>query len=821
VNLSLQQMASLAIIMRDCRRASSRAAWPDTQADGLGTHFLRPFARRLRPSHPALGPVPVPLPALLTAALAVVGAWPAAAHSEPVVLKLERALGAHRGAAHAKLPTYAEANHMQGEVDERVQMDGAVELRSAGVVIRGRTAEYVCAKDEAKVHGDVHLYDRGTVFSGPDLDFRIEARTGQMPQASYTYSPRQGRGDASLIEFLGEDHYRLHQATYTNCAPGDDSWWVKAETLDIDRQKQQAIGHDATMYFAGVPIFPTPYFSMPLGNERRSGVLTPSYYYNSLSGFELTVPYYWNMAPNYDYTFTAGLYPRWGELLGNEFRFLEPTFRGLIDLDTMPYDRATGSSREHATVNASYADSSGLGANINYNRVSDDKFLTDFSHSLAEAAPIVLPQNESVSYSQTYWNANLLVSRNQTLYSLLNPPGTPPPGNPAPYDRVPQLTWNATRADWQGFDVGTLVDATRFRNVNLEEGSRFIANPSLSYPLGSGGYFVVPKVQWNLTEYQLDPAFHNGESAATRQLPIGSVDAGLVFERPAQWLGRGSTQTLEPRLYYAYIPYRDQSRLPNYDSADPTFTFAQLFTENAFTGNDRIGEANQITTALISRMIDDQDGSERFRVAVGQRFYFGPQRVFLPGEPPRSNLTSDLLLEATAQTRHDWRVETELEYSAVDSQIVRADVGIRWQPKAATVVDLSYRYQSATLHQIDLAYQLPLSRRWYMVTDLNYSLLGRGGTPADLSFTSPGRAWVQQVVGFEYKADCWVGRLVLQRYSTDGGLTRNTTVFLQIDLNGFSSFGTRSPLEQLRRSIPGYQRINPQAPLPGPFDNYE
>ena len=753
--------------------------------------------------------------------LALVAASPAIAQSEPVVLKLERALGAHRAAGHVKAPTYAKADRMHGEVDERVQMEKDVELRSAGTVIRGDSAEYLCASDEAKVRGNARLYQRGTVFEGPQLDYRLEARTGQMPQASYSYAPRQGRGESSLIEFLSEDHYRLHNATYTNCAPGDESWWVKAETLDIDRQEQRGIGHHATMYFQGVPVISSPYFSMPLGGERRSGVLTPSYYFDSRSGLQVTVPYYWNMAPNYDYTITPALYPRWGALLGSELRFLEPTVRGVIDYDVMPYDRATSSSREHLAVNQTYASGSGLTASVNYNRVSDDKFLTDFSHSLAEAAPIELPQVESVSYAQTYWNATVQVARNQTLFSLLNPPGTPVPGNPPPYDRVPDFTFNTSHTDWRGFDLAATVDATRFRNETLEEGSRFVANPSLSYPLLSAGYFLVPRLQWNLTEYELDPKLHNGQSSARRSLPIGSVDAGLVFERSSRWLGQSATQTLEPRLYYAYIPFRDQSHLPNFDSTDPTFTFAQLFTENAFTGNDRIGEANQVTSALVSRMIDDQSGAERFRLAVGQRIYFGPQRVTLPGEAPRTNLTSDLLLDASAQTAHDWRGELELEYSAVDSQIVRADVGIRWQPKAASVVDLSYRYQSATLHQIDLATQWPLTRRWYAVTNLDYSLLARGGSPSQLSFTSPGRAWVETVVGLEYKADCWVGRLVAQRYSTDGGISRTTTVFLQIDLNGFSSFGTRSPLDQLRRSIPGYQRINPQPAAPGAFDNYE
>jgi LPS-assembly protein len=755
------------------------------------------------------------------AALAFVAASPVLAQSAPVVLKLERALGAHRAPGHIRVPTYAKADRMQGEVDEQVHMEGSVELRSAGTVIRGDSADYLCASDQAKVRGDVRLYDRGTVFSGPELDYRLEARTGQMPQATYSYSPRQGRGESSLIEFLDEDHYRLHNATYSNCAPGDNSWWVKADTLDINRLDQEAIGHHATMYFEGVPILSSPYFSMPLGEERRSGMLTPSYYFASRTGLQVTAPYYWNMAPNYDYTITPSAYPRWGALIGNEFRFLEPTLRGVIDYDVMPYDRKTGHVREHVMVNQTYNNTSGLSAGVNYNRVSDDLVLSDFSHSLAEAAPIELPQNEYVSYGKTYWNATLAVDRNQTLFTLLNPPGTPAPGTPSPYNKVPDFTFNTSRLDWNGFDVGAMLDATEFRNETLEDGSRVIVNPTISYPVQAAGYFLVPRLQWNFTQYGLDPTLHNGQTVATRSLPIGSVDAGLVFDRSTQWLGRSATQTLEPRAYYAYIPFRDQSRLPNFDSTDPTFTFAQLFTENAYTGYDRIGEANQISTVLQSRMIDDESGAERFRVAVGQRLYFGPQRVFLPGEPPRTNLTSDLLLDASAQTAHDWRAEFELEYSAVESQIVRADATIRWQPKPSSVVDLSYRYQSATYHQIDLASQWPLSRRWYGVTNLDYSLLGRGGLPTDPSFTSPGRAWVETVVGLEYKADCWVGRLVAQRYSMDGGLTRTTTVFLQIDLNGFSSIGTRSPVDQLRRSIPGYQRINPQPLSPGPYDNYE
>ncbi|MBV8209684.1 MAG: LPS-assembly protein LptD, partial [Burkholderiaceae bacterium] len=412
-----------------------REPTPQGVADtGPDTRILRPVA--YSPGRPHR---PVACQSAELAAVAFLFAYAAAAQAQtaPVVLKLERTLGAHRGITHPKTPVYGKADRMQGVVDERVQMDGTVELRRDGTVLRGDSVDYLCASDEAKVRGHARLYDRGTTFSGPELDYRLEARSGRMPDASYVYSPRQGRGTSSLIEFLDENHYRLHDATYTNCSPGDDSWWVRAETLDIDREEQNAIGHHATMYFQGVPIISSPYFSMPLGSERRSGVLTPSYYFDSRSGVQLTVPYYWNIAPNYDYTLTPAMYPRWGALLGNEFRILEPTVRGIMDYDVMPYDRHVGRSRDHLVIDQQYRDASGLAANINYNHVSDDRFLTDFSHSLAEAAPVVLPQNESVSYSRTYWNANLQLARNQTLFSLLNPPGTPAPGTPPPYDRVP------------------------------------------------------------------------------------------------------------------------------------------------------------------------------------------------------------------------------------------------------------------------------------------------------------------------------------------------------------------------------------------------
>ena len=741
-------------------------------------------------------------------------------------LRVERALGAGHGRGPNTGATFVRADRVQGEVDENAVLEGTVEMRGEGIVLRGDRAVYGVATDELDVQGKVRVVESGAVFEGPSLQFKLEAHTGKMPDASYSYALKHGRGESRLIEFLDDDNVRMHDATYTTCSPDDPAWWIRAETLDINRADQEAVAHNTTLYFEGIPVFASPYFDLPIGDQRRSGLLTPGFYQNSRLGQEFIVPVYWNIAPNRDYTLTPDIMPRRGISLGNEFRFLEPQTRGQLDLDVIPNDRTTGTMRDHVHLATQYASFSGVGLSVDYNRVSDDNYLTDFSHNIVNAAPEVLPQEAVLSYGQPLWNASLRMAKSQTLISLLAP------SDSGPYEKVPDLTVNAMRSDWYGFDVGGAFDATRFQHPAInpafvlatpnagwytQNGSRVVANPTLSYPLLSPGWFFVPKVQWHYTFYELDPNFNTGARTAVRSLPINSLDTGLVFERATSWLGADSHQTLEPRAFYAFVPYRNQASLPNFDSADADFNFAQLFTENSFTGSDRIAQADQVTTAVVSRIIDDASGAERLRLALGQRFYFGSQLVTLPGEAPRTNLSSDVLFLASAALGHKWSTDLTLDYSTLTSHIALATFGFRWQPRAASVLNFNYRYESAAfagtlIDQVRASGQWPLSARFYGVAALDYSVADHG--------------WVESVAGFEYKADCWVGRFVLSRYAValpnSEAFTNNytTTWFFQIELNGLTSIGT-SPLDQLQRSISGFQRVNPLAAPGGPFDHYE
>jgi LPS-assembly protein len=773
----------------------------------------------------------------------------------PIPLRVERALGAGRmvGRLSVPGPVFARADKMGGEMDVETVLEGSVELRRDGLVLRADRVVYRIEDDEVKARGNVHLVQRGAQFDGQALDIRVEAQTGQMPDASYRLPARNGSGESKLIEFLSQDNIRLNQATYTTCDPSNPSWWVRAARMDIHEEEQEAVTDGATLYFEGAPVLAWPYyFEFPLGNDRRSGFLSPGFTQSSTVGPIFSFPYYWNIAPNRDYTVTTDYLPQRGLKLDNEFRFLEPNARGYFEYDVLPDDRVVGATRSSLGVLTQYDDTKGLKFNLNYNHVSDDSYLTDFAYNVVSASQEVLPQEASLSYMQPYFNGTFRLSKSQTLITLLSV------SDPGPYERVPDLALNFLRPDWHGFDVALATDATRFQHPAVnpcfeppgstvsatvlveptvpgcyavtpslpytqawfsQDGSRLIVNPSVSYPLLAPGWFVVPKAQWHYTAYELDPNFNNGATSAIRSLPILSMDSGLIFERPIHWLGRDAHQTLEPRAFYALVPYRDQDTLPNFDSADADFNFAQLFTENTFTGSDRIAQANQITTAVTTRVIDDFTGAERLRVALGQRFYFSPQPVTLPGETPRTGKASDTLFLASAAMGRKWSADTVVDYDSLTSQLAVATFGLRWQPERTKVFNISYRYELANLagtptstNQPQVSLQWPISQRWYGVGAVNYSISDR--------------ALAQAVAGFEYKGDCWVARVASSRYAVtlpnSIEITNHYTThyYLQIEFNGLAGVGF-NPLETLQSNIPGYQRINPPPQPSGPFGNYE
>lgn len=724
-------------------------------------------------------------------------------------LKLDPALGEERAAVREGRPLFGRGDRLYGRSGRETTLQGDAELRQAGTVVRADRLTYYEADDEVVAVGGVRITRQGSVFTGPQLQLKLDTNEGSFASPSYFLPQYGGRGDAERIDFLGPGLTRLTRASYTTCEPDDPDWILLSETLAIDEDAGEGTGRSARLYFKGLRILSVPVFAFPLTDERRSGFLAPSLSINSRSGGEITVPYYWNIAPNRDFTFHPRLSVRRGAQLGGEFRYLEPSHYGGVRFELNPMDPKSDRNRYYYDVQSAFRDWSGWSGSWMLRGVSDDDYFVDYSRSIVSSSERVLPRNVYASRSLGRdWSVLFSV---QTWQAILD-------ARPGPYERVPQVQLRNVVRDLRGFDVDTVIDATQFAAPlpGQVQGWRVVANPQLSYPIVRPGWSIVPRASLHATSYQLD---NEGAlpASSSRVVPTWSVDSGLVFERPARFFGRDVTQTLEPRLFYVRTPYREQSKFPVFDTTVSDFNFAQLFSENTFVGNDRIADVDQLTMAAVSRLIEPSTGAERFRFAVGQRIYFSPQRVAIPGIPPRTDERSDILLAASGELGGGMSFDTGLQYSVRNSDVPRFSALWRYLPPDGRILNVGLRFRRDELGQLDTSWRWPVAARWTMLGRLNYSFLDTGIDP--ISRIPNERGVVESVVGFEYRECCWGTNFVLQRFRT--AQNRSTTAFfIQLELTGVARIGS-DPFGILRRNIPGYRLPSDRPETPSRYFGYE
>ncbi|HZW21509.1 LPS-assembly protein LptD, partial [Noviherbaspirillum sp.] len=638
-------------------------------------------------------------------------------------------------------------------------------------------------EDEVEAEGNIRMRRFGDTYTGDELRLKIEAGEGYVTNPTYRLERNNAQGRADRIDFEGEDRAVVHEGSYSTCEGPDPDWYLKSGRLNLDNARDEGIAHRTLVYFKGVPILAAPAMSFPLSDARKSGVLPPTIGTTSRGGLEVTVPYYFNIAPNRDLTLYPKIYARRGLQLGAEGRYLGESYYGQTRVEYLPDDQQTGTDRYALSSTHTQFLAPGLAWTWNINSASDDDYPTDFSRTITEATQRLLLRDTALTYVTPLWQASARASN----YQVLQDPVVP---IVRPYDRLPQITFHAGKQDVNGFDWDVDSEVTRFWHPSLLRGDRFLVNPRIAYPILRPGYFITPRLSLHSTRYQLDRNTPGAADNLSRTLPTVSLDSGLVFERDARFFGNAMIQTLEPRLFYVYTPYKDQSAFPNFDTAEADLSFAQLFSENRFIGSDRISDANQLTAAVISRYIEPT-GAERMRFAVGQRFYFTEQRVTLGGA--RNESRSDLLVSAYGQLTRAFSVEGNVQYSQTLDSMSRANYGVRWQPAPKRVLNLQYRRDRVNnLEQIDVSGQWPLAQRWYGVARVNYSL--------------PDSKVAEGLLGMEYKADCWVFRIVGQRTPTATGQT-NSALFFQLELNGLTRLGS-NPLDAIRANIPGYQLVN-------------
>jgi LPS-assembly protein len=527
--------------------------------------------------------------------------------------------------------------------------------------------------------------------------------------------------------------------------------------------------------------------SFPLSDQRKTGFLPPTFGTSNRNGIELSTPYYINIAPNRDLTLYPRMISQRGLQLGAHARYLGDDYSGQTRVEGLMNDTQTGQSRGALTMLHSQRLAPSLSFNANLNMASDDQYPNDFPHSITNSRQRLLARDLSLNYAQPYWNMLARTSSYQVLQDPLAPIGLP-------YDRLPQISLNAARQELGGFDISMKSDFTRFYHPTLVRGDRSVINPRVSYPILAPGYFIAPSLSVHATSYNLTNQAPDQPTTLTRTLPTLSLDSGLVFERDASFMGRPATQTLEPRLFYTYTPYKDQSKFPIFDTALAEFSFAQIFSENRYVGNDRITDSNQLTAAVVSRFIEE-DGVERLRLALGQRFYFNQQRV--AGNASNAENKSDLLAAMSGQVTPTLMLDAGIQYSQSQGKTNASSLGVRWLPGPQQVFNLQYKRDVPTaIDLVNVSTQWPITRRFYGVGRVNYSVLEKKVS--------------ESLFGVEYKADCWIFRVVAQRTPTATNVA-TSSLFFQLELNGLSSLGS-NPYRALRNNIPGYNRLSESEP---------
>jgi LPS-assembly protein len=782
--------------------------------------------------------------ALTPVALVAIALLHGAAHAQaapedaPIVLKRTPQLAEEVPSVIRKeLPTFVTGRNLRARTDLETMVEGDAVLRRGDTVIKSDRLEYYQPDDLAKARGNVHLNKAGNTYDGTSLDLKVDAFEGFFNEANYRFLKNNAYGEADRVDFIDEKRAIIRNATYTTCQryPGPSwmpDWILRAASISIDNDEEIGRAQGAVLRFMDVPILPIPEMSFPLSDKRKSGFLPPTIAIDNVNGLDLTIPYYWNIAPNRDATFYPSVMSKRGVDLGGEFRYLESDYRGNARLDFMPDDKLRNRNRwgfsalHTGSLSTGLAGVPNLGVYLNLNRVSDDNYWRDFSRSGASLTQRLLSNDAQLSWGSGNFSTALRALKWQTLQDVASP-------IVPPYDRMPQLTARYARFGVGGFDFSVDGDYTQFQAARALTGQpnakRSFAVAQVSRPWQAPGWFFTPKFQINTTNYQFDAPLTNGATTANRTLPTFSLDSGLIFERDARVFGRSFRQTLEPRAFYVYTPYRDQSLLPNYDSGANDFNFATIYTENAFAGNDRISDNNLLTLGVTSRLLDPETGAEAVRLGIAQRLRFKDQLVTLPGTPAVSDRLSDLLAGASINWDPKWTFDSTVQFNPKTQRSIRSTVGGRYSPGNYRVISAAYRYQRDTStvitgsEQIDVGWQWPINDlwgdkgtdrgagvglgegRWYSVGRMNYSLRDK--------------KLVDSIIGFEYDAGCWIGRVVIERLQSST-TSANKKILFQLEFVGFSRLGS-NPLLTLKQNIPRYQYLREQVTSPSRFSNYD
>ena len=709
-----------------------------------------------------------------------------------------------------------EGDSLETLLDRKMKAKGNAILKKGNKTIKAEVIEYDQISEKLITQGNTSIDLEKISLSGTKLNYRLSDQTGKMEDVTFNIKSdkkeetivQKGiqvtkryydfRGDAKAIFFEGENKTKLESSRLTTCEVDSNDWYIKSKNMEIDTKKDQVKASHASLDFKGVPIFYMPSTSFSLNKNRQSGFLSSTFGTTSKSGFEFRVPYYFNISPNMDATLTARYLGKRGPLADGEFRYLTENYSGINQLQYMNHDQSSGQdNRYFLKLNHQHQFGRGWSGSYDLQKVSDNTYFSDLATMIQVTSVVNLPQRVNLNYSGDVWKLNLLTEKYQTLTNASN----------SPYQRLPQVNLSGKK-DYDNFTLDlksqwTLFErddkfASTFTEAQKITGSRFTMTPAITIPLTSEYGYIKPKVSANIRSYNLNNSPDNNKDIVT---PIFSLDSGVYLDRNINFLNQNYTNTLEPRLFYVYIPYKDQSVLPNFDSGLADLNMQTLFYENQYNGQDRINDANQLTASLTSKFLD-KNGKERLSAIIAQRYYFEDRRVFGNDLTEAKKANSDIFMGASAKLPNSLNLDAMFQFDPTSNNLLRSTLGSRYNPEPGKMLNVSYRMidniigYNQDLEVFNAAGQWPLGNRFYSIGRYNYDLKSS--------------QTIEVLAGLEYDGGCWVARSIFDRISLPTSPNPNYAFFIQLELNGIGSIGSdANKLNNfLYRNVPGLRNVN-------------
>jgi LPS-assembly protein len=700
-----------------------------------------------------------------------------------------------------------EAERVEGIYEQEMEAIGNAKLCYGENTLTADRMKFFKTTNETEITGNLRLDRRKDIIEGDYLKLNLDTDIGFLSEPRYTMKNSDGRGSGETLFFEGKNQYRLKGGSYTTCPIDQEDWFIQAKDLKIDSTTETGVARNVSIHFKRIPILYTPWLDFSYTGQRKTGFLAPVVGHTARSGADLAFPFYINIAPNMDATIAPRAMSKRGFLLSNEMRYIGHNVQGRLQSDILPDDLDTHQTRYGVAFQHAQYFGHGWRGQFDYNRVSDNRFLRDLSNNMSQISMTNLLQQAGLHYLGDLGHDGVLsFSAVAQQFQTLQDPRAALNTNLltiSPYKRLPHLTMNAIKRNVAGMDFSLDASWTNFAHQTFIEGKRFTFFPTVSVPLRNSYGFLTPKFGLHYTNYDLSMDVGTKGNNPDRVVPIVSLDSGVIFDRHVNLGKTGYIQTLEPRAFYVYIPYVNQSFLPNFDSAESDFSFAQILTENRFTGSDRINDANRVTLALTSRLIEPSTGIERLRMAIGQQFRFDDRRVILNSQITSSNVDFIAALAGRLTRTISTDVNLQVDEQALITEKIRA--GISYQPEPGKVINLGYRYTrdirergDILINQLDTAIkQVDTSIQWPILNNLH--------TVARVNYSLQDDRLLAGLAGFEYVSCCYKLRAVVQKLTTATQST-TTAVFVQLELNGLMNIGS-NPLQVLQQSIPGYTSI--------------